>query len=781
MSGTVTTINTPLTGAAGTNGLGGDAPAVSESASPFSNENFTGLASQLELFPSVTGGLGGSGADGGASADGVATTVSNTDLNGNITNSTTWTPGKGGLPGGQAGTGADATLTMADDTVGTSTTPFGSSLTLNAATKGGQGGTGGTGGDGGNSGGNFDYVMDNGDGTTTTSLSAGAAGGSGGAGGSGANAGAAGSEVSGLTSYTLGGATLTVDALGGVGGDTLGISGGGGALGGDPSAGGDGGDGGNGGNATATLATSTVLDHNDVSVSVVARAGAGGAAGSGPGGAAVYTSPVSEPYTTDDYGTNGNGGDGGNGGSATATLTGNSLTAPQVSVALSAEGQLGGAAGIGGTEGTSHATATMVVQVSAPGATGSTGGSGNGTLVFTNNTITVGSPAIAGFPGELTIGLSVVNPTGELSYFPLDGGAGGNLEFSGNDLVGAGGSQLDLQLSGTGTAIVNTLNNTLSFDGSPANTMTGFTDFDLDNNGTFYVGPGVYMVHYASDPDTLVYTPQSGDATLEGVTPSNLLLNFQGFGASLTEQEVQNDTTTSNGSEFITIPNAGSIELLGFTGAIPSGDIEFSPNCFGAGTRIATPAGEVTVERLSVGGLVRARDAGLAAIKWIGRRHIECNRHPKPRQVWPVCVRAGAFGEDLPGRDLWLSPDHAVFVGTVLIPIKHLINGTSIEQVPTDAVTYYHVELEHHDLLLAEGLPAESYFDTGDRFKFENGGGAIALHPDFSECRWDTAHIWEALACAKLVVTGPELDATRALVNSRAADAASAAPIAAAI
>jgi hypothetical protein len=134
-----------------------------------------------------------------------------------------------------------------------------------------------------------------------------------------------------------------------------------------------------------------------------------------------------------------------------------------------------------------------------------------------------------------------------------------------------------------------------------------------------------------------------------------------------------------------------------------------------------------------------------------------------------VCVRAGAFAEGLPRRNLWLSPDHAVYTSDVLIPIKRLANGTSIEQVPLDEVTYYHVELDDHDVLLAEGLPVESYLDTGGRFNFENGGGPIALHPDFSMCRQDTAHMWEALGCARLIVAGPELDAARALINSRAA------------
>ena len=153
--------------------------------------------------------------------------------------------------------------------------------------------------------------------------------------------------------------------------------------------------------------------------------------------------------------------------------------------------------------------------------------------------------------------------------------------------------------------------------------------------------------------------------------------------------------------------------------------------------------------------------ATLAPVVWVGRRRVDCRRHPEPRKVWPVRVRAGAFGVGAPRRDLWLSPDHAVFVRDVLIPIKLLINGTSIEQVPMDEVTYYHVELPEHDILLAEGLTAESYLDVGDRSNFTNGGGPVALHPDLSACTR------EAMGCATLIVTGPELDAARRRVNGR--------------
>jgi len=90
-----------------------------------------------------------------------------------------------------------------------------------------------------------------------------------------------------------------------------------------------------------------------------------------------------------------------------------------------------------------------------------------------------------------------------------------------------------------------------------------------------------------------------------------------------------------------------------------------------------------------------------------------------------------------------------------------LINGTSIAQIPCDTVTYYHVELTHHAVILAEGLPVESFLDTGSRTNFENGGGAIALFPNFTSLKWETE------GCAPLVVTGPDLEAARRHVAAR--------------
>ncbi len=190
--------------------------------------------------------------------------------------------------------------------------------------------------------------------------------------------------------------------------------------------------------------------------------------------------------------------------------------------------------------------------------------------------------------------------------------------------------------------------------------------------------------------------------------------------------------------------------------------------CFAAGTRIATPGGEVAVEALTVGDDVLTLSGARHQVIWIGHRNVDCARHPKPRRVWPVRVAAAAFGRGRPHTDLFLSPDHAVYVNEVLIPVRCLVNGSTIVQVPVDRVTYYHIQLPQHDVVLAEGLPAESFLDMRDGSNYANRPGPVRLYPDYS------ARIWEAFGCARLVVTGPELETVRALVGRCAAEQAAA-------
>jgi hypothetical protein len=198
-------------------------------------------------------------------------------------------------------------------------------------------------------------------------------------------------------------------------------------------------------------------------------------------------------------------------------------------------------------------------------------------------------------------------------------------------------------------------------------------------------------------------------------------------------------TTTDPPSAILrlnTIEPAAGFQITAsfvYAGA-PEGDpgFEFTVSCFRAGTHILTRDGKRAVEHLGDGHLVATNDGRLIPVRSIGHRRIDCRRHPKPYDVWPVRVRPAAFGSRLPNLDLWLSPDHAVYIGEAMVPVRYLINGSTIVQEPVDEVTYYHVELATHDVILAEGLPCESYLDTGNRAAFGEGGAAAVVAARFS-------------------------------------------------
>jgi hypothetical protein len=174
--------------------------------------------------------------------------------------------------------------------------------------------------------------------------------------------------------------------------------------------------------------------------------------------------------------------------------------------------------------------------------------------------------------------------------------------------------------------------------------------------------------------------------------------------------------------------------------------------CFAAGTGIATERGEVTVQHLRIGDRVRLADGGLAPIAWLGHRRVACRQHPRLNDVQPVRIAAHAFGLGRPHRDVQLSPDHAVFVDGMLIPARYLLNDATVRQEEVATVTYWHVELSQHGILLANGLPAESYLDTGNRGAFANGGPVVMAHADFAR------GVWQRAGCAPLVTEGPARD-----------------------
>ena len=287
----------------------------------------------------------------------------------------------------------------------------------------------------------------------------------------------------------------------------------------------------------------------------------------------------------------------------------------------------------------------------------------------------------------------------------------------------------------------------------------------------FQDGTGNRLIFNSTTQTAVISGFQAGDSIEQ--TPLSLFGNSQPYGNTgltyNTVTHVLEIATGVGGTPFLDYTFAGTYAQNQFHAADDaSGNLIITLACFAAGTRIATGRGEVAVEALREGDMVAtARTPGAPAreVQWVGHRHVDLCRHPDPQAVRPIRVRAGAFDGALPHRDLWLSPDHALFVGGVLVPVRYLSNGASIARDDDiAAVTYFHVELASHDVILAEGLPVESYLDTGNRHHFSNGGTFASLYADFS----GRARSWEEDSCAPLRGDGPEVAAVRQGLLARA-------------
>jgi len=152
--------------------------------------------------------------------------------------------------------------------------------------------------------------------------------------------------------------------------------------------------------------------------------------------------------------------------------------------------------------------------------------------------------------------------------------------------------------------------------------------------------------------------------------------------------------------------------------------------CYCAGTLIATPGGEVPVEELAIGNELLTLDGARRRIRWIGKRSYS-GSFARNRNVLPVCIKAGALQDNVPRRDLWVSPHHAMFLEGVLIEAIDLTNDVSIIQAERVArVDYFHIELDTHDVIVAEGALSESFVDDDSRAMFHNAPEFAALYPD---------------------------------------------------
>lgn len=244
------------------------------------------------------------------------------------------------------------------------------------------------------------------------------------------------------------------------------------------------------------------------------------------------------------------------------------------------------------------------------------------------------------------------------------------------------------------------------------------------NDDVYYSGQ---VAGFSSKEDGGVFTVIDGE---KGIV-SFVGVTYQIMGAAQNGQSlvlgITKTTTDWDGNPITTTSPA---LLVSNTGAAPGGSISFNTNftytppnpvCFVAGTLIRTPTGDVPIEELVVGQAV-STSTGTSKVTWVGSMRLKCQGTPWERDVAPVRIAAGALGQNVPERDLLVSPGHGIgfqLLGDVIVPAGVLLNDMTITTETPEWVDYWHAELEEHSLLIAEGVLAESYLDVGNRRRFE--------------------------------------------------------------
>jgi hypothetical protein len=314
---------------------------------------------------------------------------------------------------------------------------------------------------------------------------------------------------------------------------------------------------------------------------------------------------------------------------------------------------------------------------------------------------------------------------------------------------------------------------------------------ELSNTGSIVIdGATLFVSGGAVDGGQGRQPPPGGQIVLEdhasavfadGVSDQNI--RFSGADTLSLEAIAQTDQVTITsfdpGSEILLPSLAEAKAALGVLSfqdlpahtmvqAVPTASggalkLEPAPPCFARGTRLLTPTGYVAVEQLRPGDPVVTAAGDTRPLRWVGLRTLDIATHSRPDTVRPVRLLAGAVSPGIPARPVRLSPDHALLLDGLLVPVKLLVNGATIlREVHCQAVTYHHVELDRHDILLSEGLAVESYLDTGNRAMFETTVGMPRRHPVFGRGRQ-----WDHSAYAELCLEGPRLRDIRQAIRAR--------------
>ena len=316
--------------------------------------------------------------------------------------------------------------------------------------------------------------------------------------------------------------------------------------------------------------------------------------------------------------------------------------------------------------------------------------------------LTVDAAPGVGIFGDGTLAAAVVNDGQILAATAISGG--NSMEVTGAVTGGGEFVLQDGESAGTGAV--------LRFDGSVGGAQT--VAFDPATVAT----EAATLV--LANPVTFAGTLSTFDSVGDTID----LIGEIVTGASIVASTMT-VTTTSGGPFTFSLANTPSDTPLTFAGD----SVSVGALCFLTGTLIRTPSGETPVERLTTGDLVVTAGGAMRPIVWVGTGRVLATRGRR-NAATPVIVRKGALGTNIPHCDLRVTKGHSLFLDGVLIPVECLVNHRSILwDDHAQEVSLYHIELETHDVLLANGAPAESYRDDGNRWLFQNANEGWDMPP----------------------------------------------------
>ncbi|WP_082176086.1 Hint domain-containing protein [Pseudaestuariivita atlantica] len=299
----------------------------------------------------------------------------------------------------------------------------------------------------------------------------------------------------------------------------------------------------------------------------------------------------------------------------------------------------------------------------------------------------------------------------------------------------------------------------------------GLDSFDAEfQRGTIDLSVGETLV-FTGDLTHTDFTSLSGDLGLYTFTesgPGSFTSTAANSGA-FTFEMTQAEWVAAGSPDTLNLTwNSDFVNTFAFPS---SGLFQLSVTCFLAGTQITTPEGERAVETLEIGDLIRTADGTAVPVKWLGRQTVRTLMTASPK-LEPVRIAKDALGPNVPHADLTVTGDHGMIVDGHIINAAALVNGTTIRFLSLEAVevdfVVYHVETEEHDVILANGAPAETFIDYLGRRNFDNHDEYLALYgaeriipelpqPRISAARHLPAHIAQRLGIETPIVSWDEM------------------------